>query len=182
MGFPGRAGTDHACLNSSRQRRWPGLASMTARVEVQAAGALLAYLRETQKTSLGAYYPPDPLSPCRHPGPRRDDPAQPGAGTHPPRRQARGVAPERDRLLGDADGCAVVVRMAHVAVDFERVDRGTARGCRGAGQPVGPARGSEKFAWPVVRPRAAGGPHRHRPGDAPRSGRPRQNPRHPPQS
>ena len=54
-------------------------------IEVQAAGALLAYLRETQKIVAGPHRPADPLSPRRYAGPRRDDAAQPGAGAHPAR-------------------------------------------------------------------------------------------------
>ena len=96
---------------------------------------------------------------------------------HAPRRQARGLAAERDRLLGDADGGAAAVGMAHVAADVDRADRRTARRRRGAFQPVGPARRSEEPARPVVRPGAAGGAGRNRPGDAPRPGRAGQDPR-----
>ena len=88
----------------------------------------------------GPHHAADPLSPRRHPGARRDDPAQPRAGAHPPRREARRIAPERDRLLGDADGRAAAVRVAHVAADVARPDRRAARRGRGAVQPVGPAR------------------------------------------
>ena len=65
--------------------------------------------------------------------------------------------------------------MAHVAADVDRTDRRAARGRRRAFQPVGPARRSAELARPVVRPGAAGGAGRHRPGDAARPGRPGQD-------
>ncbi len=40
----------------------------------------------------GPHHPADPLSPRRHAGPRRDDPAEPRAGPDPPRGEARGLA------------------------------------------------------------------------------------------
>ena len=151
-------------------------------LEVQAAGALMAYLRETQKTSLGhitrliPYRRADTLA--------LDEMTRRSLELVRTLREGKreGSLLERDRLLGDPDGCAAVVGMAHVAPDVDRIDRRTARGGRGAFQPVGPARRSEELAGPVVRPGAAGGAHRHRPGDAPRPGRAGQDPRHPAQA
>ena len=130
---------------------------MIAVVEVQAAGALSGVPARDPEDVAGPHHPADSLSPRRHAGPRRNDPAEPGAGAHAAGRQTRGFAAERDRLLGDPDGSAALVRMAHVAADVDRIDRRAPRGGRGAFQPVGPAGRFAELAGPVVRPRAAGG-------------------------
>ncbi len=61
-------------------------------LEVQAAGALAGLPARDAEDVAGAYHPAHPLPPGRHAGARRDDPAQPGAGAHTPRRQARRLA------------------------------------------------------------------------------------------
>ena len=61
-------------------------------IEVQAAGALWLILRETQKASLGHITRLIPYRRADTPGPRRDDAAQPRAGAHASRRQARRFA------------------------------------------------------------------------------------------
>ena len=100
----------------------------------------MAYLRETQKTSLGhitrliPYRRADTLA--------LDEMTRRSLELVRTLREGKreGSLLSGDRLHGDADGRPAAVRMADVAADVDRADRRTARRRRGAVQPVGPAR------------------------------------------
>ena len=143
----------------------------------------MAYLRETQKIVAGPHHPADPLSPRRHAGARRDDPAEPRAGAHAARRQARGLAalsvidcsatPMGARLLSEwltsplTSTELIAERLEAVEELFNQSAlRGDLRSLLGQSYDL------ERLA----------GAGRHRPGDAPRPGRAGQDARHPAQA
>ena len=137
-------------------------------IEVQAAGALVAYLRETQKSSLGHLTRLSPYRRADTTGARRDDAAEPGADPDSPRRQARGLAAPGDRPDRHADGRPLVGRLADLAPDPPRPDRRAARGRRGALARLDFEGGTPRRAEPGVRSRAArraGGTGRATPRD-----------------
>ena len=140
---------------------------------IQAAGAILDYLGETQKSSLDHI---DRLVPYRargHAGDRRGQPAQPGDRPHDPRRPPRRLAALAcssgritamgSRLLADwvanplTDAAAINHRLD--AVEELLGDPSLAADLR-------------EIAPPGVRRRAAAGPRDHRPGQPARPGLP----------
>ena len=120
--------------SSSGRRRWPGSASTIAASRCRRPGALMAYLRETQKTSLGHI---TRLIPYRR--------ADTLALDEMTRRSLELVRTLREgkregSLLSVIDcsatpmGARLLVGMADVALDVDRVDRRAARRRRGAVQ------------------------------------------------
>ena len=173
VGLPARAGPRRPLRPLRRRPPWPASASTTDALEVQAAGALVAYLRETQKSSLGHLTRLTPYRRARRLGARRDDPPQPGADADPPRGQARRLAAPGHRPDRHADGGPAAGRLADLAPD--RARRRSPSGTRPSPSCVGdarpPRRPPRRRSGEALRPGAARGPGRHRPGHAARPGR-----------
>ena len=154
--------------STSGRRRWTGSASTTTPPRSRPPGALVAYLRETQKSSLGHITRLTPYRTRRDAGTRRDDPPQPGADADPPRRQARRLAapvidrtgtPMGARLLADWL-TSPLTRPEPIAERHDAVAELVTR--------LGLARRPARRPGRGLRPGAAGGAGRHRPSHAAR--------------
>ena len=106
VGFPSRSRRATTLFDQFKTKTLAGFGIDDRSLEVQAAGALLAYLRETQKTSLGHITRLIPF--------RRADTLALDEMTRRSLELVRtlregkreGSLLQRDRLLGDPDGCA----------------------------------------------------------------------------
>ena len=122
----------------SARPAWKASASPTAQADdqaIRAAGAVLDYLAETQKTSLEHIDRLVPYRSSRHAGDRRGEPPQPGDHPHHPRGPPRGLAAGRARPHGHGHGLAAAGRLAGQSADRRGGDPRPARGRRASWWP-----------------------------------------------
>ena len=168
---PGRT-----CSSTFAPTTWKASASATIRATTRpsaAAGAVIDYLNETQKTSLEHVDQLAVLSQRHGPGDRRVEPPQPGDHAHHPRRPPRRLAAGRARPHRHRHGLAAAGRLAGQPADRRAGDPRPAGGRRRTGGRCGPGRSSARDLAEGLRRAAAAGPRDDRPGEPPRPELPR---------
>ena len=129
-------------------------ASTATRAATCAAGALVEYLRDTQKVDLAHVRAIGWRERQRRPADRSDDVPAP-RGPRRRRGRPRGLAAVGARPDADGDGRAPAARLADAAADRARADPGSARRGRGVRLHRPPSAAAARHAARRPRPRAA---------------------------